>query len=238
MTASQEERVLGSREPLNGNGNITPDSDGSNGNITPDSDGSYAIIDSHFNGNSINGAHYPATPDTHTGSTASEATFPPIAICGMACRLPGGISSPSQLWDFLLNKQDARSRVPSSRYNVDAFYSATEKPGTVKTQHGYFLDEDLAAFDGSMFSMSPMELARCDPQQRLMLEVARECVEEAGETDLRGKEVGVYIGNFGEDWHDMLEKDSQQYGVYRLVGAGDFALANRVSYEMDLRGPR
>ncbi|KAL5046588.1 hypothetical protein BDW71DRAFT_207380 [Aspergillus fruticulosus] len=161
----------------------------------------------------------------------------PIAICGMSCRLPGGIDSPQQLWDFLLSKGDARSRVPPSRYNIDAFYSAADQPGTIKTQYGYFLDSDIASFDSSLFSMSPMELARCDPQQRLLLEVARECIEDAGETDWKGRRIGVYVGNFGEDWNEMLDYDDQQYGVYRLAGSGDFALSNRVSYEMDLQGP-
>ena len=140
--------------------------------------------------------------------------------------------------DFLLNKGDARSRVPESRYNIDAYYSPMDKPGSIKTQHGYFLDDDLSKADGSLFTMSPMELGRCDPQQRLMLEVARECIEDAGEVDWKGTRTGVYMGNFGEDWSEMSDKESQQYGVYRLAGSGDFALANRVSYEMNLQGPR
>ncbi|KZF21837.1 polyketide synthase [Xylona heveae TC161] len=155
----------------------------------------------------------------------------------MACRLPGSIQSPEQLWEFLLSKGDARSRIPESRYNVDAYYSSMDKPGSTKTQHGYFLDNDLSLFDSSSFTMSPMELARCDPQQRLMLEVARECIEDAGETEWKGRRIGVYVGNFGDDWNEMLDRDIQQYGVYRVAGSGDFALANRVSYEMDLRGP-
>ena len=165
-------------------------------------------------------------------------TFKPIAICGMSCRLPGGIESPQQLWDFLMSKGDARSRIPASRYNIDAYYSPVDKPGTVKTQYGYFLKNDLGLFDSSSFTMSPMELARCDPQQRLMLEVARECIEDAGETEWKGRRIGVYVGNFGEDWNEMIDRDDQQYGVYRLAGSGDFALSNRISYEMDLQGPR
>ncbi|CAI7605122.1 unnamed protein product [Penicillium glandicola] len=164
-------------------------------------------------------------------------TFKPIAICGMSCRLPGGIESPQQLWDFLMSKGDARSRIPASRYNIDAYYSSVDKPGTVKTQYGYFLKNDLGLFDSSSFTMSPMELARCDPQQRLMLEVARECIEDAGETEWKGRRIGVYVGNFGEDWNEMMDRDDQQYGVYRLAGSGDFALSNRISYEMDLQGP-
>ena len=153
-----------------------------------------------------NGAHGTNGLDSHTSVShldingrSPDVSFQPMAICGMACRLPGGISTPEQLWNFLIDKRDARERVPMSRYNVDAYYSAREKPGSVRTQHGYFLDDDLAAFDGSFFSMSPMELQRCDPQHRLLLEVAHECVEEAGEKSLGGKNVGVFVGNFGED---------------------------------------
>nr|APX44011.1 polyketide synthase [Pestalotiopsis microspora] len=171
------------------------------------------------------------------GDSRTETTYEPIAICGMACRLPGGISSPQELWEFLISKRDAKSKVPSSRYNVDAYYSPVDKPGAVKTPYGYFLDGDLSRFDSSFFSMSPMELERCDPQQRLLLEVAHECTEDAGEVNYRSRPIGVYIGNFGEDWNDMLEKEPQQYGVYRLAGSGDFALANRLSYEMNLQGP-
>ncbi|KAI1126023.1 putative polyketide synthase [Nemania abortiva] len=163
----------------------------------------------------------------------------PIAICGMALRLPGGLASPKELWEFLLAKGDARGRVPSSRYNVSSYYSPTGKPGSVATEYGYFLDEtvDLGALDTSFFSMTRSEVERADPQQRLLLEVARECFEDAGVTDWRGKKIGCYVGSFGEDWVEMFAKESQQYGIHRVVGTGDFALSNRLSYEMDLQGP-
>jgi len=92
--------------------------------------------------------------------------FVPIAICGMACRLGGGIRSPEDFWNFLMNKGDAKVKVPSNRYNVDAFYSPHKKPGTVITRHGYFIDDDLTGLDGSFFNMSAAEISRCDPQQR------------------------------------------------------------------------
>ena len=172
------------------------------------------------------------------GVDHARQDFTPMAICGMACRLPGGIKSPSQLWEFLVNKGDAKSRVPESRYNIDAYLSDADKAGTVKCPYGYFLDEDLSTLDASFFNMSPKEIERCDPQQRQMLEVSREAMEDAGETDWRGQKIGVYTGSFGEDWFDMLQKDPQQYDAYRVTGYADFNLANRVSYEMDLQGPR
>lgn len=68
---------------------------------------------------------------TGINDTEMGATFEPIAICGMACRLPGGISSPAELWDFLVAGDDGRCRVPKSRYNIAGHYSAAKGPGTV-----------------------------------------------------------------------------------------------------------
>ncbi|KAK2831972.1 Type I Iterative PKS, partial [Arthroderma sp. PD_2] len=187
-------------------------------------------------------SHTPPPPavqakPTPTAIDVGDNTFDPIAICGMACRLPGGINSPSELWDFLITKGDAKGRVPSSRYGADTYLADNGKPGSINCPYGYFLGNDLGAIDGSFFTMSPKELERCDPQQRLMLEVAREVLEDAGETNWRGKQIGVYMGNFGEDWLGMLERDTQSYSVYSLTGAVDFNLSNRISYEMDLQGP-
>jgi acyl transferase domain-containing protein/NADPH:quinone reductase-like Zn-dependent oxidoreductase/SAM-dependent methyltransferase len=157
----------------------------------------------------------------------------------MALRLPGGIVTPSQFWEFLLSKRDARSRVPKSRYNIDSYHSKSGKPGFVRSQYGYFLDDsiDLGALDTSFFNMPKTELEAADPQQRQLLEVTRECFESAGEVNYRGKDIGCWVGSFGEDWGEAITKDSQQYGMYRISGWGDFAQANRVSYEYDLKGP-
>ncbi|PMD30149.1 hypothetical protein L207DRAFT_592910 [Hyaloscypha variabilis F] len=188
----------------------------------------------HTNGD-MNGQ---TTPPLHLVENA-PTRFEPIAVCGMACRLPGGIHSPQQLWEFLIAKRDARGAVPESRYNSSTHYSANGKPGTINSEYGYFLDEDvkLDSLDTSFFTISKTELERTDPQQRQLLEVARECIDDACEVNWRGSNTGVYAGNFGEDWSDMFAKDSQQYGGYRITGTHDMALSNRVSYEMDLRGP-
>lgn len=86
--------------------------------------------------------------------------------------------------------------------------------------------------------MSVKELEHLDPQQRLMLFVSRECVDDAGEADVAGKHIGVYMGTSVKGWSDMDEKEVQSYGAYDLLGMGYFALSNRVSYEMGLSGPR
>jgi acyl transferase domain-containing protein len=175
-----------------------------------------------------------STPVSHGDS------FKPIAICGMACRLPGKIHNTQDLWKFLMSKSDARSVVPPTRYNISGYYSSKKKPGTAVSKYGYFLDEDtdLSALDTSFFSVARGEAERMDPQQRLLLEIARECLDDSGEVGWRGKDVGVYVGNFGNDWYDVTQHESQRYGQYQVSTTHDFALSNRLSYEMDLHGPR
>ncbi len=182
--------------------------------------------------NGINGAHQDRIGDHQTAP-------PPIAIVGMGMRLPGGANGGCAFWDLLVNKKDGRCLVPGDRYNINAFYSPSGKPGTVRTQYGYFLeDADLQHLDASFFSMNKTEVEKLDPQQRMLLEVVWECMENGGQTGWRGKNIGCYIGVFGEDWLDLAAKDTQNLGMYRITGSGDFALANRVSYEYNLRGPR
>ena len=200
--------------------------------------------------NGVSGGEYNHVANGYTNGftnsnesrTSSKTSQPPapIAICGIALRLPGGLSTPQQFWNFLVSGGDARGRIPESRYNISAYHSESGKPGTVKTEYGYFLDEntDLGSLDASFFTMPRAELERADPHHRQMLEVARECIEDAAEVGWRGKKIGCYMGSFGEDWCEMFAKENQQYGLYRVSGYGDFMLSNRVSYEMDLQGPR
>ncbi len=254
MTASGDRTINGhvSNHDAMPNGHVNgikPNGTGANGHR----------LNGHYtNGNGINGysvSHNQVSSNGHTnapvnghattnGHSVSGQTSPshsintPIAVCGMACRLPGGLHTPQQLWEFLLAKGDARCRVPESRYNVSAFYDPSGKPGTVKTEYGYFLDMDLSKADGNFSSLVRRALERYDPHQLLMTEVAREAIEDAGEANWKGGLIGCYVGSFGEDWCEMLAKDSQQYGLYRVAGVGDYMLANHVSYEMDFRGPR
>ncbi|KAF5019294.1 hypothetical protein F66182_8712 [Fusarium sp. NRRL 66182] len=190
--------------------------------------------DGNTNGTGGKGfAHYPSP-----SLTPKESTIP-IAICGMALRLPGGLESPQDLWDFLLAKGDARSRVPESRYNISAYHSDSGRPGSIATQYGYFLDDSvkLGSLDAARFSLSRAELEFADPQQRRMLEVVREAFDDAGEIDFKGRTIGCYMGSYGEDWLEMQNRDHQQSGVNRVDGYSDFMLSSRISYEMDLKGP-
>jgi acyl transferase domain-containing protein len=166
------------------------------------------------------------------------STPKPIAICGIGLRLPGGIQNGKDFWELLINGRDARSEIPENRYAIDGFDASLSGQGAIPTRHGYFLDDDLSRLDTSFFSMSKNEIERCDPQQRLLLEVVRETFEDAGEVNYRGQAIGCYVGTFGQDWYEMTTKDVQSMGNYSMMGSGDLILANRVSYEFDLRGPR
>jgi acyl transferase domain-containing protein len=196
---------------------------------------------SHVNGD-VNGSDIPQSngnvdPNLKSNGDAVEVAEP-IAIVGMAMRLPGGIRDSESFWDLLVNKKSVQCRVPKDRYNIDAFYGPG-KSGHVGTQYGYFLEDlDLANFDASFWSTTRQEAEVMDPQQRLILEVVYECLQNAGATDWRGKNIGCYMGSFGEDWLDMELKDGQNSNMYRMTGYSDFAISNRVSYEFDFRGPR
>lgn len=194
----------------------------------------YAKVNGHSNGNGyVTGNGYA------NGKGKTDAETVPVAICGMAMRLPGGIRDDAALYDFLVNKGDARSPTPKDRYNAEAYYNPHGKHGTIITKHGYFLqDIDLSRFDPSMFSFGEAEIGHLDPNQRLILEVVREAFERAGEKEWRGKPIGTYVGLFTEDWQEISHKDSNFYHPYRLMGSLDFSLANRISYEYDLKGPR
>lgn len=161
----------------------------------------------------------------------------PVAICGIGVRLPGGVRSDSELYRLLVNKRDARRVVPADRYNIDAYYDPRGRPGSIITKYGYYLDEDLARMDASMFSMSNAEISQMDPAQRLLLEVTREAFEGAGEGGFRGKNIGTFIGDFTTDWEDIQHADMTHSAPYQVTGAADFVLSNRLAYEYDLTGP-
>ncbi|EGE05508.1 fatty acid synthase S-acetyltransferase [Trichophyton equinum CBS 127.97] len=168
--------------------------------------------------------------------TPKSEICPPVAIVGMALRVPGGVKFPDELWSFLLEKKSGVCEVPGNRYKIDSFYSEN-KTHTVKTRHSYFLSEDPACFDASFFAINGDEAGQMDPQQRKLMEVFWECLESAGETDWKGKNIGCYVGVYGEDWLDLASNDPQYTNRYHILGTGQFALSNRLSWEYDFRGP-
>lgn len=136
--------------------------------------------------------------DVHAANGAKTPPEP-IAIIGMAMRLPGGIHTASDLWKLLVEKRDTRCRIPADRYNIDAFYSKSGRAGTVNMQYGYFLAEsdNLQHMDTSFFMMIQAEVEAMDPQQRMLLEVVYECLENGGQTSWQGTDIGMYVGVWG-----------------------------------------
>jgi acyl transferase domain-containing protein len=123
----------------------------------------------------------------------------PVAIIGFACRLPGGNTSPEKLWQFLERGEIASRAVPETRYNLDGHYDGSLKPGTNRPPGGMFLEGvDPADFDASFFEISGSEAVSMDPNQRQMLEVVFESLENSGLTleRLSGASVACFVGSF------------------------------------------
>ncbi|KGO78334.1 Acyl transferase/acyl hydrolase/lysophospholipase [Penicillium italicum] len=160
----------------------------------------------------------------------------PIAVIGMAMRLPGGVRCGDDFWEMLVKKRDGFCEAPPSRCLREAS-SSPDCGDLSETKKGFFLQEDPAYFDASFFSVPPHEAARLDPQQRLLLEVVWECLENSGETKWRGEKIGCFVGVFGEDWLEMSHRDPQHLNQIYPIATGGFALANQVSYRFDLLGP-
>ncbi len=107
----------------------------------------------------------------------------PVAIVGSSCCFAGGVTSPSELWKLLEKPVDLSKLVPSSRFNIDAFYHCdAEYHGTTNSSNGYFLEQNPRVFNATFFNIAPKEAEAMDPQQRLLLEVVYEALESAGYT--------------------------------------------------------
>jgi hypothetical protein len=178
-------------------------------------------------------------PNGTSGLTNLEIQDMPIAICGMGLRLPGGLRTPSELFDLLVGKKDGKMKIPKERVNVEAYYNASnpKQAGSLATPYAYLIDEDQSQFDTSMFKMSNAEVASADPSQRLLLEVTREAFESAGEANFRGKDIGTFLGDFTTGWEDLQDMDFQHTAAHRVMGKLDFVLPNRLAFEYDLLGP-
>ncbi|TAQ88229.1 hypothetical protein B7494_g3462 [Chlorociboria aeruginascens] len=173
-------------------------------------------------------------------SAQSAAKVEPIAIVGMGCRLPGGVSSPSGLWNLLANGRSGQSEIPKSRFNLDAFYHKdASKGGSINGTGGYFIQDDTRLFDNAFFGINNLEAKYMDPQQRQLLEVVYECLESASISleDISGSNVGCYIANFTTDFTTIQAKSPEEYHRYSQTGFGPTILANRISHIFNLHGP-
>ncbi|MFI1240349.1 type I polyketide synthase [Nocardia salmonicida] len=165
-------------------------------------------------------------------------TTEPIAIVGMGCRLPGGIGSPREMWDFLLAKGVSAGPLPAGRWNeYRTSDSQVNRALDGVTRSGSFLD-DVSRFDAEFFRVSPREAELMDPQQRIVLETVWEALEHAGvvPSSLAGTDVGVYMGVGSDDYGRWLLQDPAGVEAWMGVGSSQCGVANRVSYCFDLRG--
>jgi acyl transferase domain-containing protein/acyl-CoA synthetase (AMP-forming)/AMP-acid ligase II/acyl carrier protein len=163
----------------------------------------------------------------------------PIAVIGMACRFPGGATTPEALWALLCQQRDVITEVPGTRWDIEAFYDPDPAaPGKIASRWGGFLGQ-VDQFDPHFFGISPREATLMDPQQRLLLEVSWEALERAGQTaeQLSGSQTGIFFGMSTNDYLHFQLTPSAISNAYVETGNKNSFAAGRLSYWLNLHGP-
>ncbi|KAI9742768.1 MAG: hypothetical protein M1818_003497 [Claussenomyces sp. TS43310] len=175
--------------------------------------------------------------DTRTSASYVQE---PIAVVGLSCRLPGNSNSPKALWDFLNKGGIARNEPPASRFNLSGHHDGSKKNKTMRTAGGMFLESiDPADFDAGFFGISHVDAVAMDPQQRQLLEVVYEGLENAGISleCLDGQAIGCFVGSYAVDYADMHNRDPEDRPAGVTVGVGRAILSNRISHFLNIKGP-
>ncbi|WP_415954459.1 type I polyketide synthase, partial [Streptomyces sp. KLOTTS4A1] len=165
----------------------------------------------------------------------------PIAVVGMSCRFPGGVTTPAALWRMVFDGTDAMAPFPTDRgWDLGSIIDDTDsdQAGTSYVADGGFLGK-VADFDPGFFGISPREALAMDPQQRLLLETSWEAFEHAGidPEAVRGSQVGVFAGTNGQDYPLLLVGNQSGLEGYLGTGGAAAVVSGRVSYTMGLEGP-
>ncbi len=171
--------------------------------------------------------------------TAGTTPVTPVAVVGMACRLPGGIDSPERLWEALLRGDDLVTEIPPDRWDADEYYDAQPGvPGRSVCKWGGFLD-DVAGFDCEFFGINEREAIAIDPQHRLLLETSWEAMEHAGLTReaIADSLTGVFVGLTHGDYQLLGAESQEMEGPYGFQGNAFSMASGRIAYALGVHGP-
>jgi epothilone polyketide synthase D len=178
-----------------------------------------------------------ARPAVQSGAEIAD----PIAVVGIGCRFPGRADDPDTFWRLLRDRIDAIGEVPVDRWDMDRFYDPDpETPGKMYTRHGGFLDR-IDEFDAPFFNIAPREAVSLDPQHRLLLEVAWEALEHAGQKPqaLAGTATGVFVGISNNEYGGLQIRTqaAESLDAYAGTGNSPSIAAGRLAYVLGLHGP-
>eukprot|EP00922_Rhytidocystis_sp_ex-Travisia-forbesii_P020705 GHVS01030425.1.p1 GENE.GHVS01030425.1~~GHVS01030425.1.p1 ORF type:complete len:1255 (-),score=145.88 GHVS01030425.1:27-3305(-) len=180
-----------------------------------------------------------AASQQHAGlTTPPGGASSQCAVVGMACRFPGGSNGLQAFWQMLVSGADCVQHIPVERFNIDQIYDPDTQAEHMSYVREAAMCDNAAVFDNSFFSIPLLEAQRMDPQQRMMMEVAYECLLSSGQqrASLLGSDSSVFIGCCQNDW-GFVQVATGKGGSYSATGASMSLLSNRISYVFGTTGP-